>query len=139
MIRAIAAALLGMVIMTIPSRALTISNDYGGFVAQYMARYANLLRSGERVVIAGECHSACTLVLGIVPAQRVCATPRARFGFHRATEPNGRGRWVDSPAGSAELMAIYPPSVRAWLSRHGGLTRKMKYASGAALGIRRCR
>ena len=32
----------------------------------------------------GICNSACTLVLGIVPLNRICATPRASLGFHQA-------------------------------------------------------
>ncbi len=37
----------------------------------------------ERVIIDGICNSACTLVLGIVPLNRICVTPRASLGFHR--------------------------------------------------------
>lgn len=121
-----------------PAQALTIYHDDGGYVADYMARFANVLRSGERVEIRGDCRSACTLVLGIVPRERMCVTAQARFGFHRAYIFDGRGRPQDSAAGTEILMAIYPPSVRAWLAAHGGLTRTMKFMSAAASGLRPC-
>jgi hypothetical protein len=122
-----------------PAPALTIRNDHGGNLGEYADRFAAITHSGQRVAIAGPCNSACTLVLGL-PHDRLCVTPRARFGFHRAYEIDARGRPLrDSPSGTAYLMNSYPPNVRAWLAAHGGLTRTIKYASGAALGLRSCR
>src|SRR2546430_12063950 len=43
--------------------------------------YTTLFRS---VVIAGTCVSACTMVLGLVPTDRICATSNAVLGFHAA-------------------------------------------------------
>jgi hypothetical protein len=39
---------------------------------------------GERVIIDAICNSGRTLVLGIVPLNRVCVTPWASLGFHMA-------------------------------------------------------
>jgi hypothetical protein len=83
---------------------------------------------GERVIIDGICNSACTLVLGIVPLNRICATPRASLGFHQAYYDK---RWtaglrVTSVAGTDELMSYYPPAAKAWIARHGGLSAQMK-------------
>jgi len=83
---------------------------------------------GERVIIDGICNSACTLVLGIVPLNRICATPRASLGFHQAYYDR---RWtagvkITSVSGTAELMSTYPPPVHDWINRHGGLTSTMK-------------
>ena len=36
-----------------------------------------LRKSGQRVVIDGTCASACTLVLGVIPHDRICVTSRA--------------------------------------------------------------
>ena len=44
-------------------------------------------------MIDGACLSACTLVLGIVPRERICVTQRAMLGFHAA--------WMPGPAGPA--------------------------------------
>ena len=61
-----------------------IRNDYGGFIHKYKLKYAAIRDRGERVIIDGACNSACTLVLGIVPLNRICVTPRASLGFHTA-------------------------------------------------------
>ncbi len=107
---------------------LRITRDFGGYVDQYKAKYAALRDNGERVVIDGICNSACTLVLGIVPLSRICVTPRASLGFHQAYYDK---RWtaglrVTSIAGTDELMSFYPPTVKDWIARHGGLTAQMK-------------
>ena len=44
--------------------------------------FAAIRDSGERVVIDGNCFSACTLVTAIIPKERICVTERAVFGFH---------------------------------------------------------
>ena len=64
----------------------------------------------------------------------MCATPRARFGFHAAWMPDTDGRPVTSPMGTQALWNIYPASVRRWINRHGGLSRKMIYLQGRDLG-----
>jgi hypothetical protein len=53
-----------------------IRKDYGGFIDQYKLKYAAIRDRGEQVIIDGVCNSACTLVLGIVPLNRICVTPR---------------------------------------------------------------
>ena len=60
-----------------------------------------LRSSGERVVVDGNCLSACTLVLGMIAHDHICATQRARFGFHAAWMPDSDGRPVTSPNGDA--------------------------------------
>ncbi len=51
-----------------------IRKDYGGFIDQYKLKYAAIRDRGDRVIIDGVCNSACTLVLGIVPLNRICVT-----------------------------------------------------------------
>src|SRR5438128_2192989 len=51
-----------------------MTRDHGGSIERYKARYAAIRDRGERVIIDGVCNSACTLVLGIVPLNRVCVT-----------------------------------------------------------------
>src|SRR5882757_3900391 len=64
--------------------AVRITNDYGGQIGRYLDRFQAVRASGERVIIDGPCLSACTLVLGVVPRDRICVTSRARLGFHAA-------------------------------------------------------
>ena len=112
-----------------PARAdLHITRDHGGYVDEYKAKYKRIRDKGERVIIDGICNSACTLVLGIVPLNRVCVTPRASLGFHMAyfDKSTTAGVKVMSYEGTADVMSYYPNTVKDWLSRHGGLTPDMK-------------
>jgi hypothetical protein len=115
------------------SATMLISEDRGGQIGHYLQAFAALRSSGENVVIDGNCFSACTLVLGLVPRERICATNRARLGFHAAWMPDETGRPVTSPLGTQALWNIYPNKVRHWISRHGGLSRKMIFMQGREL------
>ena len=115
------------------SATMRIAEDRGGQIGQYLQSFAAVRESGERVIVDGNCLSACTLVLGLIPSDRICATTRARFGFHAAWMPDPNGRPVTSPMGTEALWNIYPVSVRHWISRHGGLSRKMIYMQGRSL------
>jgi hypothetical protein len=119
--------------MSSASATMRIAGDRGGQIGQYLQNFAAVRSSGERVVIDGNCLSACTMVLGLIPADHVCATPRARFGFHAAWMPDENGRPVTSPMGTQALWNIYPTPVRHWISRHGGLSRRMIFMEGSAL------
>jgi len=129
---ALCAAMLALGV-TSASATMRIAEDRGGQIGHYLQTFAQVRSSGERVIIDGNCLSACTLVLGLVPRARVCATPRARFGFHAAWMPDSNGRPVTSPMGTQALWNIYPAHVRRWISRHGGLSRKMIYLQGRDL------
>jgi hypothetical protein len=119
--------------VTSASATMRIAEDRGGQIGHYLQAFAALRESGERVVVDGNCLSACTLVLGLIPRENICATPRARFGFHAAWMPDADGRPVTSPIGTQALWNIYPVSVRHWISGHGGLSRKMIYLDGRSL------
>ena len=120
--------------VTSASATMRISEDRGGQIGHYLQTFAALRSTGENVVIDGNCLSACTLVLGLVPREKICATQHARFGFHAAWMPDNNGRPVTSPLGTQALWNIYPASVRRWINRHGGLSRKMIFLEGRELG-----
>jgi hypothetical protein len=122
--------------------ALTISNasatvrikaDPGGQIGPYLENLAVLRSSGERVIIDGPCLSACTMLLGVIPRERICVTSKARLGFHAAWHPGDDGRPVTSRAATQLLMDIYPQHVRSWIKGHGGLSPRMMYLAGAEL------
>jgi hypothetical protein len=119
--------------VTSASATMRIAEDRGGQIGHYLQAFTTVRSSGESVVVDGSCLSACTLVLGIVPRERICATQRARFGFHAAWMPDRDGRPVTSPLGTQALWSIYPASVRRWINRHGGLSRKMIFMQGQDL------
>jgi hypothetical protein len=119
--------------VTSASATVIISDDIGGKVRDYTARFIKVRNSGEPVVIAGTCVSACTMVLGLVPSDRICATSHAVLGFHAAWMFDNSGKRVVSESGTQDLIRSYPASVRAWIARHGGLTPKMMYLRGREL------
>ena len=114
--------------------AMRIAEDRGGQIGHYLQAFAMLRSSGENVVIDGNCLSACTLILGLIPRAKICATPRARFGFHAAWMPDTDGHPVTSPMGTQALWNIYPAPVKRWINSHGGLSRKMIFLQGRDLG-----
>ena len=115
------------------SAAMRIVADGGGQIGPYLERLATLRSSGQKVVIDGPCLSACTLLLGVIPRERICVTSRARLGFHAAWHPGENGRPTPSQGGTQLLMEIYPQHVRRWIARQGGLTQNMKYLTGREL------
>ena len=107
---------------------LRITRDFGGFVEEYKAKYAKARDRKERVIIDGICNSACTLVFGIVPMNKICVTPKASLGFHQAYYDKAFtfGIKVTSSEGTSDLMSYYPDTVKDWIRRNGGLTTEMK-------------
>ena len=113
----------------------------GGEVGPYLRLFAALRQSGERIVIDGPCFSACTLVLSIVPNERICVTRRAVLGFHAARMVDRHGRVSPAREATRVVAASYPPAVREWIRRNGGLTSRPIYLRGRALAAiyPRCR
>jgi len=100
-----------------------------------------LTETGERVVIDGPCLSACTLVLSIVPDDRICVTRRAVLGFHAARSIDRRGRMYAEPEASEAVLEAYPAPVRGWINSRGGLTSRLLLLRGRELAAiyPRCR
>lgn len=106
----------------------------GGEATSFIEYFEALRRSGERVVIDGPCFSACTLVLDLLPASRICVTPRAVLGFHAARLIDRRtGEEFAAPAETRIVARAYPAPIRAWIRRHGGLTRRPIFLYGPEL------
>jgi hypothetical protein len=119
--------------VTSASASMRIVEDHGGQIGKYLQVFAMVRSTGERVVVDGDCLSACTLVLGLIPHDHICVTPRARFGFHAAWMPDLDGRPITSTGGTQALWNFYPVSVRRWINQHGGLSRRMIYLEGRSL------
>jgi hypothetical protein len=115
------------------SAAIRITHDTGGRIGTYIETYTAARNSGEQVIIDGQCLSACTLVLGIVPRNRICVTHNARLGFHAAWRVDGEGRRVVSSEGTRALWEIYPAKVRKWLRHNGGLAQDMIFLDAGEL------
>ena len=113
--------------------ALRILASPGGHVGSFARFFEEVRASGEPVIIDGPCLSACTMVLGVIPRERICVTSRARLGFHAAWHPGDDGHPVPSQEATKLLMDIYPEHVRSWIARRGGLTPHMMFLIGREL------
>jgi hypothetical protein len=105
----------------------------GGQVGPFIDLFEKVKNSGERVVIDGPCLSACTLVLSVVPDDRICVTRRAVLGFHAARSIDRRGRMSAEPEASELVLETYPAAVRGWIRRRGGLTSRLLLLRGREL------
>ena len=135
------AALLGGVMLP-PARAeVRILASPGGQVGPFLDLFERVRASGERVVIDGPCLSACTLVLSVVPDDRICVTRRAILGFHAARSVDPGGRTYAEPEASELVLEMYPSPVRGWIRRRGGLSSRLLLLRGRELAAiyPRCR
>jgi hypothetical protein len=134
------AALLGALLM--PAHAeIRILGSPGGQVGPFLDLFERVRASGEQVVIDGPCLSACTLVLSVVPNDRICVTRRAVLGFHAARSIDRRGRLYAEPEASEAVLEAYPGPVRNWIRRRGGLSSRLLLLRGRDLAAiyPRCR
>ena len=113
--------------------AVRIQSSAGGRIGDYLRLFAMVRQSGERVIIDGPCLSACTLVVSVVPRERICVTRRAALGFHAAWLPDRNGRPLTHTGATRLLMEYYPGPVRDWIARKGGLSRKLIILRGREL------
>ena len=110
-----------------------IADDRGGRIGTYVEKFDSLRTSGETVIIDGLCASACTIVLGAVPHDRICVTPHANLGFHAAWDFGPYGRPVPNSGATQMLYSMYPSPVRRWIAARGGLKPQMIFLRGKQL------
>jgi hypothetical protein len=113
--------------------AIRIADDRGGRIGAYLDKYQGLRTSGETVIIDGLCASACTIVLGAVPHDRICVTSHANLGFHAAWDFGAHGRAVTNHDATQMLYSLYPSPVRRWIAARGGLKSQMIFLRGKEL------
>jgi hypothetical protein len=110
-------ALIAVLAVLLPAVAgaetIDVSDNHGGRVADYDARWAELASRGVSVRVVGPCQSACTVLLGRIPRDKICVTSQASFGFHTAKVP----------AATATLWAAYGSDIKGWIDQHGGLKK----------------
>lgn len=128
-----AAAAATLITSSAAQATIRLANDPGGLIAAYQQRFAHARATGERIVIDGSCLSACTLAIGMVPREQICATSRAVLGFHAAWQPTPFGGKAVSFPATQHMMSIYPTEVQSWINRHGGLTPRMMFLRGPEL------
>jgi hypothetical protein len=112
---------------------VVITDDAGGSLGAYLERYAAIRDSGERVIVDGSCLSACTLVLAIIPSERICLTQNAVFGFHAASSSEEQRYPAAAGAATRALWALYPAPIRNLIAKKGGLSGKIIYLTAQEL------
>jgi len=127
------AAVLLIACMGASHAVVRIADDRGGRIGTYVDRYQDLRQSGDTVIIDGLCASACTIVLGAIPRDRICVTSHAMLGFHAAWDFGNNGRAVTNPEATQMLYAMYPSQVKRWIAKRGGLTPHMLFLRGKQL------
>jgi hypothetical protein len=131
---ALVGALASALITTMASAQVRITRDMGGEISSYLRKYQHMRASGEELVIDGPCLSACTLFTGVLPHNRVCVTRRAVLGFHAASYyDDTRRSFIPTRYGTKLVMRLYPPEIRSWIQRHGGLTPRIITLRGQEL------
>jgi len=114
-----AIAFLAAVSLALPASAETVRGNPGGQIVVFALHVAELRAAAEQVRFEGACDSACTLYLSL-PADQLCITARASFGFHL---PYGVGAQQNAVAANY-LISQYPDCQAvdrcAWrpLARH---------------------
>ena len=101
-----------------------LDSEPGGNLRIHFDRFKMLKESGDDVEIRGKCLSACTLIIALIPRERLCFGETAWLGFHQATLRNG----AVSKEFTELMFDSYPPDIRRWLYERGG-TEKMPDSS----------
>jgi hypothetical protein len=117
------AAVLLLSASVVRAEVVNVSDDHGGLVASYQSQWQGLAARGVSVRIVGPCVSACTVLVGYIPRERICVMPGAYFGFH----------WATTQFHTQELWNIYPADIRQWISQHGGLTNQLIWLQAPAI------
>jgi hypothetical protein len=101
------------------SATVVITRDPGGFIEYFVHKYEVIRASGDQVIVAGPCLSSCTMMLGIIPDSKICATPHGLFGFHSGMEmlPGQQRRY--SSFWTQVMWRGYPERVRNLLRSRG--------------------
>src|SRR5207249_5940909 len=132
-IAVLAGAVAAALTLSTAQATVRIRADSAGQIGPYLENLVALRGSGERVVIDGPCLSACTMLLGVIPRDRICVTSRARLGFHAAWHPSTNGRPIPSRGGTQLPRNIYPHHFRAGTSGPGAPPRRLTTLHGRGL------
>lgn len=104
------------------SKPVVIKMDLGGWIPTYEARAERWASEGRKVIVDGDCRSACTYYFWTKYHLDICVTPNARLMFHMPLWRTGEGRHdVEATAERVEwsrskwqaVLAEYPKALAA--------------------------
>jgi hypothetical protein len=126
-----------------PSKTKTVLYDeHGGVLNEHIYRWRRLAESGDDVEIRGPCMSGCTMIVAIVPADRICFAEHASLQFHSSRDQvsgvpgDDTNRW---------MFNQYPQDIREWIKTKGGIEKLTIFAMWKldaeelwSMGYRKC-
>lgn len=101
---------------------IVIKYGQGGSIAEHRQTYNGYQNSGAPVEVRGPCYSACTLVVAHINPERLCFGEGAFLAFH-AAQTTMDATAQRHPHGTAMMYLTYPPPIKAWIDRHGGVDK----------------
>lgn len=109
--------------------SVSIYGNSGGSIGTFARQSLYYKSSHTKLRFTGRCDSACTLFLAL-PRSQTCLSAGAVFRFHSPIANNSRM----ASLAHRYMMAKYPPWVRSYIKRSGGLTHRLitmdsRYAS----------
>ena len=99
---------------------MVIRNDRGGYINRFIFKYKRWAREHKRVTVDGYCASSCTMVIGMIPSQDLCVTPRAIWGFHGSYYLGIAGKH-ENPQQTHLMTDEYTMPIKEWIKAKGGL------------------
>jgi hypothetical protein len=121
---------------------ITVTDDPGGLIWLHRGLWQEAAEKSRPVEILGRCWSACTMVMTVIPQDRICFGPEAQLGFHAAWEA-GTGK--PSEFATKWMFDRYPKDIQNWITKRGGVkamsVRDFWYLTAPELwemGYRRC-
>jgi hypothetical protein len=136
-------ALAGVLLASPAYAGVTVLHfEKGGVIDDHRVRWRALAESGDAVQVRGRCQSACTLITGYIPRDRICFDEHAELAFHM---PYNRDTLVTSPDAARSMFEQYPKEIQGWIDERGGVERlpRMGYwvlpaAELWDMGFRKC-
>ena len=124
---ALALLVLSILVGQSPAQNLYIvRTDPGGRISDYLTKLNTFTADGTKIVIDGECSSACTLYI-IQSEAQVCFTTNAVLGFHKPfarRTVDGQQSLVTDPSVIEEagriwetMVSLHREEVQEWLRR----------------------
>lgn len=92
--------------------------DPGGSIGTFAMWYSRLAEAGIKIVVDGQCISACAMIFGMIPQENVCVTENAAFGLHMATDMEGN---TSNDVTEQMVRLFYPVFIRDLIKARGGL------------------
>lgn len=115
--------LLTLIVSGCAPTPIVVTRDTGGNIIERIFHVEKLRHDEQEVRILGDCWSACTFYLSL---EKVCVSPNARFGFHRAVAENA-GQ-ID--LGNTLIAEQYSPKLKALFHETYSRRRELTFMSG---------